>query len=67
MMHTTQHIPESQDDPVLKEVLSNIQIKDANSVLKISSTELLVSRQTPFLYEYILLGKFSFFLLVACL
>ena len=29
----TERIPENPDDPVLKEVLQNIKIKDANSVL----------------------------------
>lgn len=46
IMQTTQRIPESPDDPILREVLCNIQTKDANSVLQISSIESLVSRQS---------------------
>jgi hypothetical protein len=52
IMQTTRRIPESPDDPILRKVLCNIQTKEANSVLQISSIESLVSRQTPVLYEY---------------
>ena len=52
IMQTTQRIPESADEPTLREVLYKIQTKDANSVIQRSSAETLVSRQTLFLYEY---------------
>ena len=51
IMQTTQRIPESPDDPTLREVLCNIQTKDANAVLQRSSAGTLVSRQTLFLYD----------------
>ena len=43
IMKTTERIPESADEPTLKQVLNNIQIKDANCVLQTCSTETLVS------------------------
>lgn len=33
VIQSTERIPENPDDPVLKEVLQNIKIKDANSIL----------------------------------
>ena len=43
IMKTTERIPECADEPTLKEVLNNVQIKDANCVLQTCSTEALVS------------------------